>query len=157
MRIRPAEESDLPKLALIEKICFSTPWSENELRSSLMNRALYRFYVAEEEGEIAGYSGMSLILSEADVDNVAVLPRFRRRGIGRALLQQMIADAEALSMESVILEVRDSNLPAITLYENLGFRMIGFRKQYYQNPAEGARIYALRLPAAERRNQSEES
>ena len=94
---------------------------------------------------VFGYSVMSLVLDEAGIDNLAVLPGHRRSGAGSALLSQMLSDARMLSAESAVLEVRESNTPAIALYERFGFQQVGFRKNYYENPTEGAKLYSLRL------------
>ena len=140
-QIRPMTEGDLEAVSVLENLCFTMPWSREELKRSFENTGLYRFYVAEEGGKILGYTAMSLVVDEADIDNLAVSPEERRRGIGRALLIRALTDASKLGMETAVLEVRDSNLPAISLYESLGFRQIGYRKKYYTNPEEGARLY----------------
>ena len=143
--IREAEERDLAKLHEIEVSCFSDPWSPGLIRECLENSALYRVYAAEDENGILGYSVMSLVADQAGVDNLAVLPAFRRRGIGAALLSKMISEARIHDMAWVFLEVRESNESAIALYERSGFQKVGFRKHYYENPEEGAVLYTLTL------------
>ena len=144
-RVRAASPEDLPVLSKIEKACFSDPWSVVLIRECLDNPSLYRLYAAEDEEGVFGYSVMSLVLDEAGIDNLAVLPGHRRSGAGSALLSQMLSDARMLSAESAVLEVRESNTPAIALYECFGFQQVGFRKNYYENPTEGAKLYSLRL------------
>ena len=144
-RVRAASPEDLPVLWKIEKACFSDPWSVVLIRECLDNPSLYRLYAAEDEEGVFGYSVMSLVLDEAGIDNLAVLPGHRRSGAGSALLSQMLSDARMLSAESAVLEVRESNTPAIALYERFGFQQVGFRKNYYENPTEGAKLYSLRL------------
>ena len=144
-RVRAASPEDLPVLSKIEKACFSDPWSVVLIRECLDNPSLYRLYAAEDEEGVFGYSVMSLVLDEAGIDNLAVLPGHRRSGAGSALLSQMLSDARMLSAESAVLEVRESNTPAIALYERFGFQQVGFRKNYYENPTEGAKLYSLRL------------
>ncbi len=149
MRIREAELQDLPVLHRIEERCFSDPWSRGLIRDCLENSALYRVYAAEDETGILGYSVLSLIADQAGVDNLAVLPEQRRRGIGAALLSRMVSDAGNHGMQWVFLEVRESNASAIALYERAGFIEVGFRKNYYQNPEEGAKLYTLTLSDTE--------
>ena len=144
-RVRAASPEDLPVLSKIEKACFSDPWSVVLIRECLDNPSLYRLYAAEDEEGVFGYSVMSLVLDEAGIDNLAALPGHRRSGAGSALLSQMLSDARMLSAESAVLEVRESNTPAIALYERFGFQQVGFRKNYYENPTEGAKLYSLRL------------
>ena len=143
--IRAASPEDLPVLSEIEEACFSDPWSIGLIRECLENPSLYRLYAAEDREGVFGYSVMSLVLDEAGIDNLAVLPEHRRSGAGAALLTKMLSDARKLSAKSAVLEVRESNLPAIALYERTGFRQVGFRKNYYDNPTEGARLYSLPL------------
>ena len=143
--IRPLLKEDIPSAAAIEKACFSMPWSEREIRESFENTELYRFFAAEEDGKVIGYASMSLILDEADIDNIAVLAEARKRGVGSALLAGLLRCAAENGASAAVLEVRDSNSPAIRLYEAFGFRQVGFRKNYYQNPEEGARIYGRAL------------
>ena len=77
---------------------------------------------------------------EGEITNVAVAKKFRRRGIGRALMEYMLKEAELLGMESATLEVRISNTPAIRLYESLGFQGEGVRPNFYEKPKEDALI-----------------
>ena len=144
--IREAEISDLPALAEAEKICFSDPWSEGLIRECLENDSLYRLYLAEDGTGILGYAVISFVADQAGIDNLAVLPWARRRGIGAALLRRMISEARIRDMIWVFLEVRESNVPAISLYERFGFQEVGYRKNYYENPREGAKLYTLTLP-----------
>lgn len=147
--IRPMTEADIPAVASLESRLFSDPWSETEIRRSFANDSLYRYYVAGGAEGILGYACMSLILDEMNVDNLAVDASCRRRGLARALMLRMLRDAREAGMTAATLEVRDSNAPAIALYESFGFRQIGFRKDYYVKPAEGARIYAKALQEEE--------
>ena len=85
-----------------------------------------------------GYVGMMFVLDEGYISNVAVAPAFRRRGIADALIAELLRRADALSLSFVTLEVREHNIPAISLYENNGFVRVGLRKNYYQKPCENA-------------------
>ena len=135
--IRPMTEKDLPLVAEIERHCFSMPWSEEELEKcrGLEN---YRFFVSEADGRPVGYAGILCCMDEADVTTIAVEEDYRRQGIGRALLDAMLDYAEELKIRSVFLEVRAGNEPAKRLYESVGFKTVGRRKDYYEQPTEDA-------------------
>ena len=139
MMIVRMNECHVKAVADLEKICFSDPWSENSVASELKNK-LALWLVAEEEGRVAGYIGSQTCGDESDVMNVAVHPDFRRRGMAEALVKTLVADLKAMDSHCLTLEVRASNVPAIALYEKLGFSEIGRRKNYYRNPKEDALI-----------------
>ena len=135
--IRNADENDIPQIANIEKLCFSTPWSENAIKESMVSKT--EFYVANVGNNIAGYMGISKIAGEGYVTNIAVLPHYRRRGIGKKILEYVINTSKN-ELEFISLEVRVSNEAAISLYEHFGFENVGRRKRFYSNPQEDAFI-----------------
>ena len=139
MMIVKMNEGHVKAVAELEKICFSDPWSENSVASELKNK-LALWLVAEEEGRVAGYIGSQTCTDESDVMNVAVHPDFRRRGIAETLVNALVDELKAIESRCLTLEVRASNVPAISLYEKLGFAQIGRRKNYYRNPREDALI-----------------
>lgn len=136
MKIRELRENDIPSIAEIERSCFSSPWSEDSIKSSFDNSSNH-FYIAEIDGIISGYIGLSVVLDEGYILNVAVLPDHRRKGIAKALLNEIINIYEK-DLKFLTLEVRPSNTAAIGLYEGFGFERVGSRKNYYRNPAEDA-------------------
>ena len=93
-----------------------------------------------EGDKVVGYIGSQTVLDESDMMNVAVHPDYRRRGIAEALVLALADELATHSSRSLALEVRESNAPAIALYEKLGFVQIGLRKNYYRNPKEDALI-----------------
>ena len=139
MMILRMNESHVKAVAELEKLCFSDPWSENSVASELKNK-LSLWLVAEEDGCVAGYIGSQTCGDESDVMNVAVHPDFRRRGIAETLVNALVEELKAIESHCLTLEVRASNVPAIALYEKLGFAKIGRRKNYYRNPREDALI-----------------
>lgn len=132
-----ATKNDIAQIANIEKLCFSTPWSENAISESMS--AGTHFYVIRKNDIVAGYMGLSKISGEGYVTNIAILPEYRRQGLGRLLLQHVIEDSKS-DLEFISLEVRESNLPAISLYTSFGFEKAGLRKRFYTNPLEDAII-----------------
>ncbi len=137
--IRPMKGPDVAKVAEIERICFITPWSYDSLYKELKNK-FARYLVIEIDGDIVGYGGMWVYLGEAHVTNIAVLPEFRRRGLARNLMQGMMKQAVENKASCMSLEVRERNLAAQNLYENLGFKKEGVRKRYYSDTGEDAYI-----------------
>ena len=129
-------ESHVAAVAALEKQFFSEPWDEASIRSELTNK-LALWLVAVEDGELAGYVGSQTVLQEADMMNIAVAEGFRRRGIARNLVEELIRQLDAYQLT---LEVRVSNAPAIALYESMGFQQVGLRKNYYRKPKEDALI-----------------
>ena len=133
------DESHVAPIAELEKLCFSDPWSENSIASELDNKLAF-WLVATEAERVAGYIGSQTVMDETDMMNVAVHPDYRRRGIAEALVNTLVENLQKLGSHCLTLEVRASNAPAIGLYEKLGFRQIGLRKNYYHNPKEDALI-----------------
>ena len=129
----------VPAVARLEKENFSLPWSENVLRSELSN-PLALWLVAMDEGEVVGYVGAQIVPDEADMMNLAVDEKYRRMGIGKALVDQLVERLQERCVRSLTLEVRVSNQPAISLYESMGFLVVGRRPKYYQKPKEDALI-----------------
>ena len=130
------------RLAELEKLCFSEPWSENALLEEIDNPAAY-FVTAVEGDKILGYGGMHTVVGESYIDNIAVFPQYRGRGAGRAMTQALIEKAKENDGVFITLEVRASNTPAITLYTSLGFETAGVRKRFYTDPEEDAVIMTL--------------
>lgn len=137
VKITVATTDDISAISNIEKSSFSTPWSENAIRESM--DAGTTFYVARINDTVAGYMGISKIAGEGYVTNIAVLPEYRRLGIGKKILQYAIDNSKD-ELEFISLEVRSSNTAAISLYEKLGFESVGIRKRFYINPTEDAII-----------------
>ena len=127
------------QIAEIEKLCFSDPWSENSVASEL-NNPLSLWLVALDGATVAGYVGSQSVLDGADMMNIAVHPDYRRRGIARELVTGLADALAEKGVKSLALEVRQSNAPAIALYEQLGFQQVGLRPNYYRNPRENALI-----------------
>ena len=129
----------IPQIAKLEKECFSQPWSENALSDELKNENSH-FLVAAGD-EVMGYIGVQEICGEAYITNVAVFDKFRKHGIGRALLKAACSGADSRKCEFITLEVRESNATAIALYESEGFEKAGIRKNFYSSPTENGVIY----------------
>ena len=132
----------IPQIAALEKTCFSHPWSEELLRQALWNEAAAIVVAEREDGTVLGYAGVSTVLDEGYIDNVAVDPRFRRQGVADELIAALARFGRA-KLAFLTLEVRASNAPAIALYAKHGFQQAGRRKHYYDDPKEDAIIMTL--------------
>ncbi|MBE6571912.1 MAG: ribosomal-protein-alanine N-acetyltransferase [Ruminococcaceae bacterium] len=135
--IEKASAEDSPRIAEIEKICFSVPWSEIGVKDFIEN-PLCIMFAAKDGDIICGYIGLYIIADECDIANVAVVPEFRNRGIAKNLIAYATEYAREKSVGKMMLEVRASNTPAISLYKKFGFEEVGIRKNYYTQPKEDA-------------------
>ncbi len=147
LRFRAVVVADLPRLMAIEAAGFPHPWSENLLRAEL-GHAWSHLVAAEATGPqagagILGYVIFWLVHDEVQILNVGTAPEARRRGVGRALMQEAEAIGRRLGARLSTLEVRRSNAPAIALYRSLGYRAVGVRPRYYAEENEDAIVMTL--------------
>lgn len=140
--VRRMQPCDARAAAAIERACFAHPWSEAALRESLEDPNAC-FFLLTADGRPAGYIGANNVSGEVYMNDLAVLPEYRRRGFGRLLLSALVAFARAKEAEFVTLEVRESNIPAVSLYRAFGFQQTGMRKNFYRDPDENALILTL--------------
>ncbi|MGC8796749.1 ribosomal protein S18-alanine N-acetyltransferase [Thermodesulfovibrio sp.] len=141
--IRKLKEEDLLAVLEIAKQSFSMPWSLKSFREELLNpQSILK--VAEFNGEIAGYIVLRKILDEAELLSIAVKPALRRKGIATELMRNLLDEIKN-SVKSCFLEVRVSNIQAISFYEKMGFKKVGMRKKYYLLPEEDGIIMKLDL------------
>ena len=126
-RIVNAGTRHLDALVELERSCFSIPWTRAQLTAELPDER-HEFLIAEAGEEVLGYVGMLFVLDEGYISNVAVAPDYRRQGVASALIRALLARAAERKLSFVTLEVRESNAPAIALYEGFGFAPVGCRK-----------------------------
>jgi ribosomal-protein-alanine N-acetyltransferase len=144
LSFRPISLADLADVMAIERSAYAYPWSERFFRQEMQVECA-RSLLAEIDGRVAGYILFWLMPDEVDIHNVAVHGDFRRRGLGRRLLEQVVIEARGRGSSRITLEVRKSNLAAQKLYESMGFTVIGVRKGYYSDDGEDAFLMALQL------------
>lgn len=143
--IRQMKLSDICDVVEIEKECFTLPWSYKSFEESL-SKSYAVFLVAEVSGEdsdeykIVGYVGAYHMGDECDITNVAVSSVYRRRGIAGLLLKGIEEYGLTHDVHTITLEVRESNIKAISLYEKMQYKNIGIRKKFYEKPIENAII-----------------
>lgn len=143
--LRPLRWWDVPAVHALEVRLFDPDtWSPETFWAELA--AAGRCYVvAERDGEVVGYAGLAASGRQADVQTVAVAPSAQGTGVGRVLLDALLAEAVRREVAAVLLEVRADNAPARTLYERAGFERIGLRRRYYQPGDVDAHVMRLRL------------
>ena len=152
LHIRRAVEADVAAMVTIERASFSDPWTAAAISATLRYDHM-RVLVAEERGELGGdgagrplgYVVAMIAGREAEIADLAVSPDARRRGVGRALIDRLLADLAAEGVGSVFLEVRESNHAARSLYESRAFQGIGRRRGYYRLPVEDALLLKREL------------
>lgn len=138
MTIRGMLPDDVGEVKALLDACFgSSAWSEQSILSELEKSDSY-CTVAVKDGVIVGYLAFEQIADEGSIIEVAVRPDCRRQGIAKRLIESASDSSEGLS--EVFLEVRESNMPAVALYEGLGFERIALRRDYYDAPKENAII-----------------
>lgn len=142
--IREMYPEDVPEVVKIERLSFSTPWSETSFYNEVYNRFCIA-KVAELDRVIVGYVCVRRIVDEGHLHDLAVHPRYRRLGIAALLLDEALASLRGWGCRFFYLEVRASNHAARSLYERYDFRTVGTRKNYYAYPAEDAVIMVMDL------------
>lgn len=143
MQIMAMDREHIKSIAELEKICFSQPWSEETLLQAFMNGT--KFFVAVQNSKVLGYIGISCIIDEGYIFNIAVFPEHRNKGVATALLDRVFSLAKDENLSFVSLEVRASNTSAINLYKKTGFKEEGRRPNFYDNPKEDALIMTKRF------------
>lgn len=130
---------DAAAVEVVERACFPVPWSRESFWREAANKyTCYRLALAGDE--IIGYGGCWLSFGDAEVTNIALAPEWRGRGLGRALMEDLIRAAMARGATAMTLEVRPSNAPALALYARYGFQPAGRRPHYYSDNGEDAII-----------------
>jgi ribosomal-protein-alanine acetyltransferase len=150
--IRTALSSDVPAILAIEQQSPSAShWTSSQYNKLIASDSGV-VLIAEDKEELRGFICAQTIAGEWQIENIVVVSQFLRRGIASQLLQTLIEKARAESAPAVLLEVRESNCPARRLYDRHGFREVGRRHVYYQDPADDAILYTLKISSALDRN-----
>ncbi len=136
---------DVADITAIEQQCFSMPWSAAQCKLAFSQKHFFAFGIKSAGAEQAlwGYVSFYQVLDEVEILNIAILPPYRKYGLGKHLLTNTLQNALKMGMKKAVLEVRDSNAPARKLYEGVGFLCVGRRPKYYTDTAEDALIYEL--------------
>lgn len=140
---------DIDGVAELDRQCFKIPWSRKAFADELANEMTY-YLKAKYNDEYIGYAGLWNIAGEGHITNIAVLEKYRNKGIATAMLNEMINYVKENSLTLLTLEVRKSNCPAIKLYKKFGFKILGERKHFYSDNREDAFIMTMDFPCKER-------
>ena len=138
-----AQKEHLSAIAELEKATFLEPWSEVALELFLeKDNFCVAMFINEK---LASYCTVTTVLDEAQIINVATNTYFKRMGCAKQTLDMVFSECKKRNISLISLEVRESNLPAIALYEGLGFSIAGKRKNFYTNPRENALVMIKNL------------
>jgi ribosomal-protein-alanine N-acetyltransferase len=143
-QFRPMQLDDLDAIMVIEPQIYPYPWTRGNFSDSLNSG--YSAWVLMHNEEIIGYSIMMMVLDEAHLLNLSIAKTYQKQGLGRTLLEHMVDIAKNIQMANMFLEVRQSNISAIALYENMGFNEMAIRRNYY--PATNGREDAILMGLA---------
>ena len=131
---------DVDEVMVVEKLSFTIPWSKQAFIEEVTNNKFARYIIARVNGKTVGYAGLWKVFDEGHITNVAVHPEYRRSGVGFVLIESLIEMAIKEDIARMTLEVRASNIAAQNLYSKFGFKVEGFRKEYYADNKEDAII-----------------
>jgi ribosomal-protein-alanine N-acetyltransferase len=134
--MRAMTQADIEAVLVVEQTVQHYPWTRGNLRDALENNYLCR--VDEADGQIRGYAILMPVVDEAELLTLGVAAAQQRKGVGRAILEDMLQLAREKAMRRVFLEVRDSNSAAVNLYKSAGFKEVGVRRAYYQSASARA-------------------
>ena len=138
----PLQPRHLKAAAELERACFTHPWTEKQLAEDLDNELLTLLAAEGADGTLLGYGEVRTVVDEGTLERIAVAPQYRRRGVAEAILRRFLRDGRE-KLAFLTLEVRAGNTPAIALYEKLGFRVVGRRKNYYRELHEDALLMTV--------------
>jgi ribosomal-protein-alanine N-acetyltransferase len=138
--LAPLTVDDLAEVALIEKASFTTPWPTSAYATELTTNRLARYIGARIDGALVGFGGIWLMVDEAHITTMAVLPANRRAGIATVLLLELLQEARRGGARVATLDVRVSNVEAQRLYRSFGFAEVGRRIRYYDDNGEDALV-----------------
>lgn len=125
--------NDLEKIKDILISDFDDFWNFNILKEELESPNSKYIIAKTNDGEIIGFTGIKVLVDNADIMNIVVKKSWRNQGVGNLLLNNLISICKDLNLLSLSLEVNEDNIPAIHLYEKVGFKQVGLRKNYYQD------------------------
>jgi len=142
---RDMREEDIDQVLEVEHASFTTPWSREAFYNELFNNKFAVYIVLEEDNKIIGYCGTWVVIDEAHVTNVAIMPGYRGKKLGEALMNKLMSVSREMGAKTMTLEVRMTNYVAQSLYRKLGFQNGGIRKNYYSDNQEDAQIMWVNL------------
>ena len=150
LTVHPAGDEHLSAIESIERESFSLPWTYEQFAGFLDDEHHAMFVALDEEKQVVGFLCLMHVLDEGEIANIAVAPAYRKQGAADALMMRAMSFAEEHGLVYMGLEVRESNVPAISLYQKYGFQITGKRKAYYDAPKEDALIMVKKWETRQR-------
>lgn len=144
LKLRYMTRRDIPRVMDIEERCFTSPWDDGCFLGELGGPLSHCMVLCDDE-LVVGYAVYRIVLDETHLLNIAVDPERRKAGLGRMLMNHLLAHSQEEAASIIWLEVRPSNRPARTMYESFGFQQVDVRRCYYTDSGEDALILALPL------------
>jgi len=144
-QVRRMRAEDVDAVVAIETEAFSSPWRPETFLELIDRPTAEVLVMVDGEEKVIGYAVLWCILDQGEIANVAIARHMRGRGLGRQLLARVLDVGRDRGVETVFLEVRESNAAALGLYHSFGFAQVGQRRGYYDRPREDARILMARL------------
>jgi ribosomal-protein-alanine N-acetyltransferase len=145
VQVRAMRDEDVDAVVAIETEAFSSPWQRDTFLELIGRPNLELLVMEHAAAGIVGYAVLWCILDQGELANLAIVPGMRSRGLGTRLLESVVDVARRRGVETMYLEVRDSNAAALELYRRFGFSQVGLRRGYYDRPKEDARILMAKL------------
>jgi [ribosomal protein S18]-alanine N-acetyltransferase len=136
---------DLDEVMEVEVNSFTIPWSREAFFNELTKNQFAQYLIVEVDQKVVGYCGVWIIVDEAHITNIALLPEYRGMKLGEALMAKVMELAREMGAMRVTLEVRVSNVRAQNLYRKFGFEEGAIRKQYYTDNMEDALVMWVNL------------
>ena len=148
LTVAPMSLQDIPAVMEIENRSFPTPWSDSSFRHEILENPFASLFVVKgfEPPRVVGFACVWVIDGDLKINNIAVHPRCRSRGVGTRLLRFLLEFAASQRCREVTLEVRPSNAAALGLYRKAGFQQVGRRKNYYSDTHEDALVMTCPVP-----------
>ncbi len=140
--IRPIEEKDISGLATLHSACFTKDWGQKELRN-LLDHGVIGFVATDDNATICGFVLARIVLDEAEIISIGVLPEKRKHGLAENMMRHLLAHEACVDVRALFIEVEAFNDAGKRLYEKLGFQRTGSRKGYYE--IAGQRIDAITM------------
>ena len=145
LTFRLLNQDDIEDILKIEHESFSLPWTREAFQNEFTINQFAVYLGLEDDGKLIGYCGVWIIIDESHITNIAVLPEYRGRKLGEALMRKVMEMAVEREVKTMTLEVRVSNEVAQSLYRKLGFQDGGIRKNYYTDNQEDALVMWVNL------------
>lgn len=142
---RLLNEDDVAEVLMIERASFTLPWTEDAFKNEFSQNKFAVYIGLEDDGKLIGYCGVWVIVDEAHITNIAVLPDYRGKSLGEALMKKIMETAAEIGAKTMTLEVRVTNHIAQSLYRKLGFQDGAIRKNYYSDNQEDALVMWVNL------------